>query len=61
MKLQEGNHFPTILVVTVFSVSIQAHQVEAQKRKGVDENNPTLYWEYKWTEDADAEVFYLFS
>lgn len=36
--------------------SIQAHQVEAQKRKGVDENNPTLYWEYKWTEDAEAQV-----
>ena len=30
--------------------------VEAQKRKAVDKNNPTLYWEYKWTEDAEAEV-----
>lgn len=31
--------------------------VEAQKRKAVDKNNPTLYWEYKWTEDAEAEVY----
>jgi len=30
--------------------------VEAQKRKAVDKNNPTLYWEYKWSEDAEAEV-----
>ena len=36
---------------------LQAHQlVEAQKRKPADKNNPTLYWEYKWTEDAEAEV-----
>lgn len=36
---------------------LQAHQLaEAQKRKAVDKNNPTLYWEYKWTEDAEAEV-----
>ncbi|KAL9974711.1 hypothetical protein ACROYT_G011784 [Oculina patagonica] len=35
----------------------QPHQAEAQKRKSVDDNNPTLYWEYKWTQDADAEVY----
>ena len=38
---------------------LQAHQlVEAQKRKAADKNNPTLYWEYKWTEDAEAEVIF---
>ena len=29
-----------------------------KKRKGVDDNNPTLYWEYKWAEDGNAEVIY---
>lgn len=32
---------------------------EEKKRKGVDDKNPTLYWEYKWTEDADAEVLII--
>lgn len=42
---------------TTSYVFVQAHQlVEAQKRKAVDKNNPTLYWEYKWAEDAEAEV-----
>ncbi|KAJ7350117.1 hypothetical protein OS493_038403 [Desmophyllum pertusum] len=35
----------------------QVQHAVAEKRKGVDANNPTLYWEYKWTEDAEAEVY----
>lgn len=31
------------------------HSDEAKKRN-VDDSNPTLYWEYKWTEGSDAEV-----
>lgn len=33
------------------------HSEVENKRKGVDDNNPTLYWEYKWTEDSEAEVY----
>ncbi|KAM7431011.1 hypothetical protein ABFA07_018351 [Porites harrisoni] len=36
----------------------QPQNVEVEKkRKGVDDNNPTLYWEYKWAEDGNAEVY----
>lgn len=31
------------------------HSDEAKKRN-VDDSNPTLYWEYKWTEGSEAEV-----
>ena len=36
------------------------HTEEEKKRKDVDDKNPTLYWEYKWTEDAEAEVLIVF-
>lgn len=32
------------------------HSDEAKKRT-VDDSNPTLYWEYKWTDGSDAEVY----
>lgn len=32
------------------------HSDEAKKRS-VDDSNPTLYWEYKWSEGSDAEVY----
>lgn len=33
------------------------HSEEEKKRKNVDDSNPTLYWEYKWTEDVEGEVY----
>ena len=50
-------------MVTDFLIAILFSQIqhteEEKKRKGVDDKNPTLYWEYKWTEDADAEVLII--
>lgn len=43
--------------VTVRAAERRQKTDEAKKRKGVDENGPTLYWEYKWTEDSEAEVY----
>ncbi|PFX31365.1 RNA-binding motif protein, X-linked 2-like [Stylophora pistillata] len=35
----------------------QINYAAVEKRKCAEDNNPTLYWEYKWTEDPKAEVY----